>query len=91
MLDMINTEVTKILMTVQIRSEAELQKVEEPEAPKNVQYHHADYEQALAEADADAGGKTGGRAAVRAAGAEGGSQRSVSVAQARNTSTATAS
>jgi len=57
MLDMINTEVTKILMTVQIRSEAELQKVEEPEAPKNVQYHHADYEQALAEADADAEAK----------------------------------
>jgi len=54
MLDMINTEVTKILMTVQIRSEAELQKVEEPETPKNVQYHHADYEQALEEANADA-------------------------------------
>jgi len=34
-----------------------LQKVEEPEAPKNVQYHHADYEQALAEADADAEAK----------------------------------
>ena len=43
MLDMINTEVTKILMTVQVKSEAELQKVEEPETPKNVQYHHADY------------------------------------------------
>ncbi len=55
MLDMINTEVTKILMTVQVRSEAELQKVEEPEAPKNVQYHHADYEQALADANTDAG------------------------------------
>ena len=54
MLDMVNTEVTKILMTVQIRSEAELQKVEEPEAPKNVQYHHADYDEALAQADADA-------------------------------------
>jgi preprotein translocase subunit SecA len=54
MLDMINTEVTKILMTVQIRSEAELQKVEEPETPKNVQYHHADYEQALEAANADA-------------------------------------
>ena len=54
MLDMINTEVTKILMTVQFRSEAELQKVEEPETPKNVQYHHADYEQALEEANADA-------------------------------------
>ncbi len=54
MLDLINTEVTKILMTVQIRSEAELQKVEEPEAPKNVQYHHADYDQALEQADAAA-------------------------------------
>src|SRR5450759_1086731 len=33
MLDLINTEVTKILITVQIRSEAELQQVEGPEAP----------------------------------------------------------
>jgi len=55
MLDMVNTEVTKILMTVQFRSEAELPKVEEPETPKNVQYHHADYDQALEEANADAG------------------------------------
>ena len=54
MLDMINTEVTKILMTVQFRSAAELQKVEEPHAPKNVQFHHADFEQALEEANADA-------------------------------------
>ena len=54
MLDMINTEVTKLLLTVQVKSEAELQKVEEPEAPKNVQYHHADYEQALEEANAEA-------------------------------------
>ena len=58
MLDMINTEVTKILMTVQIRSEAELEKVEEPEAPKNVQYHHADYGQALKEANEDAEAST---------------------------------
>ena len=54
MLDMVNTEVTKILMTVQFRSEAELQKVEEPHAPTNVQFHHADYDQALEEANADA-------------------------------------
>ena len=55
MLDLINTEVTKILMTVQFRTAAELQKVEEPQAPKNVQYHHADYDQALDEANAEAG------------------------------------
>ena len=65
MLDMINTEVTKILMTVQIRSEAELQKVEEPEAPTNVQYHHADYDEALAQADADAAAPAAAQTFVR--------------------------
>ena len=35
-------------------SEAERQQVEEPEAPTNVQYHHADYDQALEQAGADA-------------------------------------
>jgi preprotein translocase subunit SecA len=54
MLEMINTEVTRILLTVQFRSEAELQKVEEPAAPTNLQFHHADHEQALEEANADA-------------------------------------
>ncbi|MDP1717257.1 MAG: SEC-C metal-binding domain-containing protein, partial [Burkholderiales bacterium] len=43
MLDMIKAEVTKILMMVQIRSAEELQAVEEPEAPKNVQYQHAEF------------------------------------------------
>ena len=65
MLDMINTEVTQILMKVQIRSEAELQKVEEPETPKNVQYHHADYEQALEEANAQAPGDADAQTFVR--------------------------
>ena len=54
MLEMINTEVTRVLMTVQFRSEAELQKIEEPQAPTNVQFHHADHDQALQEANADA-------------------------------------
>ena len=54
MLEMINTEVTRILMTVQFRSEAEIQKVEEPHAPTNVQFHHADQDEALAAANADA-------------------------------------
>jgi len=43
MLESIKTEVTKILMTVQIRSAEELTAVEELEAPKNVQYQHAEY------------------------------------------------
>jgi preprotein translocase subunit SecA len=43
MLEMIKTDVTRTLMTVQIRSAAELESVEEPETPVNVQYQHADY------------------------------------------------
>jgi preprotein translocase subunit SecA len=53
MLEMINTEVTRLLMTVQFRSEAELQKIEEPPAPTNVQFHHADQDAALAQANAE--------------------------------------
>ena len=43
MLESIKNEVTKILMTVQIRSAQELAAVEEPEAPRNVQYQHAEF------------------------------------------------
>jgi len=53
LLDTIKAEVTKILMTVRIRSAEELQTVEEPEAPTNVQYRHADFDGAVAESAAD--------------------------------------
>ena len=43
MLESIKNEVTKILMTVQIRSAQELTAVEEPAAPRNVQYQHAEF------------------------------------------------
>jgi preprotein translocase subunit SecA len=43
MLEMIKSEVSRILMTVQIRSAEELAVVEEPEAPQNLQYQHAEY------------------------------------------------
>ena len=36
LLEIVKTEVTKILMTVQFRSPEELAAVEEPEAPRNV-------------------------------------------------------
>jgi preprotein translocase subunit SecA len=42
LLDMIKTDVTRILMTVQIRSAEELRAAEEREALSNVQYQHAD-------------------------------------------------
>jgi preprotein translocase subunit SecA len=56
MLEMIKTDVTKILMTVQIRSAEELSAVEEPEVPANVQYQHAEFagsEDAAAELETD--------------------------------------
>jgi preprotein translocase subunit SecA len=51
MLDSIRNEVTRILMTVQIQSRQDVEKVEEPVELHNVRYQHADYEEALAEAD----------------------------------------
>jgi preprotein translocase subunit SecA len=54
MLDAVRNEVTRILMTVQIRSEQDVEAVEEPVELKNVRYQHTDYEAALAEeAEAD--------------------------------------
>ena len=49
MLDSIKRDVTQTLMTVQIRSEADVAAAEAPHVPENVQYHHADYEEALAQ------------------------------------------
>jgi preprotein translocase subunit SecA len=43
MLESIKTDVTKFLMVMQFRSVQDLAAVEEPEAPRNVQYQHADY------------------------------------------------
>ncbi|MCS6785881.1 MAG: preprotein translocase subunit SecA [Thiobacillaceae bacterium] len=55
MLNAIAREVTQITLTVQVRTEADVEAVE-PQAPAltNVQYHHADYDEALA-APTDAG------------------------------------
>jgi len=47
MLDAIKLEVTQILMTVQVRGESDVEAVEAAPAPENVQYHHADYAEAL--------------------------------------------
>jgi preprotein translocase subunit SecA len=51
MLEAIKRDVTQTLMNVQIRSEADVAAAEVPHAPENVQYHHADYEEALAQTD----------------------------------------
>jgi preprotein translocase subunit SecA len=51
MLEAIKRDVTQTLMNVQIRSEADVAAAEVPHVPENVQYHHADYEEALAQTD----------------------------------------
>ncbi|HEY2862552.1 MAG TPA: preprotein translocase subunit SecA [Casimicrobiaceae bacterium] len=50
MLDRIKQEVVKIVLTVQVRSEQDVQAVEEAPAVSNVRYQHADYDAALASA-----------------------------------------
>ena len=49
LLGAVRNEVTRLLMTVEIRSEAQIEEAEQihPQV-ENVQYHHADYEEALA-------------------------------------------
>jgi preprotein translocase subunit SecA len=52
LLDAVRNEVSKLLMTVQIRSAEDIEQIEEAEAmPEvgNVQFHHANYEEALAQ------------------------------------------
>jgi len=60
MLDSIKRQVTQHLMAVQIRSQAEVEEAERraeeaAQALKNVQYHHADYNEALAQEASGAG------------------------------------
>jgi preprotein translocase subunit SecA len=52
LLQVVRTEVTKLLMTIQVRSEEQIEEAEQhhPQV-ENVQYHHADYDEALAAAD----------------------------------------
>jgi len=51
MLGTVRSEVTRLLMTVEIRSEAQIEAAEQQHPQlENVQYHHADYEEALASA-----------------------------------------
>ncbi len=47
LLDTIKSEVTRITMMVQVRTEADVEAVEKPAELENVRYQHADYEEAL--------------------------------------------
>ncbi len=52
LLNVVRLEVSRMLMTVQVRSEEQLEEAERHQEADNVQYHHADYDEALATADA---------------------------------------
>ncbi len=71
MLDRVKADVVRVVQTVQVRTQADVEQVEE-KAPTNVQYHHSDFEQALADANAasaaqgkDSEGKPFARAAPK--------------------------
>jgi preprotein translocase subunit SecA len=51
MLDRVKADVVRVVQTVQVRTQADVEQVEE-KVPTNVQYHHSDFEQALADANA---------------------------------------
>jgi preprotein translocase subunit SecA len=53
MLNTIGEEVTQVTLTVQIRGAEDVEEVEVHEDLSNVQYHHADYDEALAQAAED--------------------------------------
>ena len=55
LLNTIKTEVTKVTMLVQVKTEADVEAVEKPVEVENVQYQHADYDEALGVAAADEG------------------------------------
>ncbi len=53
MLDRIKQDVVKVVLTVTVRSEQDVQAVEEAETVSNVKYQHAGYDEALADTSAE--------------------------------------
>ena len=53
LLETVRNEVTRHLVLVQVRSQEEMAQAEEPVHLSDVRYQHADYDEALAEANAD--------------------------------------
>jgi len=66
MLDRIKHDVVKIVLTVQVRTQEDVQAVEEPAPLANVRYQHADYEEALAGANGNGDGHGGDTAVATA-------------------------
>ncbi|CAG0948817.1 Protein translocase subunit SecA [Burkholderiales bacterium] len=58
MLDRVKQDVVKVVLTVQVRSQEDVQAVEEPEPVANVRYQHAEFDEALAAIPAGEGEAT---------------------------------
>ncbi|MFO1281006.1 MAG: preprotein translocase subunit SecA [Burkholderiales bacterium] len=71
MLDRVKQDVVKIVLTVQVRTQADVQAVEEPEPVVNVRYQHADYDAALG-TDEGSGTAAAASAASAASAGDGG-------------------
>ena len=54
LLDIVRKDVTRLLMTVQVRTESQLEEAEHQPEVENVEYHHSSYEEALGDGDAGA-------------------------------------
>lgn len=66
LLNTVKSEVTKVTMLVQVKTEADVEAVEKPVEVENVQYQHADYDEALANpTDAEAEQLASGQPIVR--------------------------
>ena len=52
LLQTVRSEVSKLLLTVEVRNEEQIEEAEAPPQLENVQYHHADYDEALGAAAA---------------------------------------
>ena len=63
LLNTIKNEVTKVTMLVQVKTEADVEAVEKPVEVENVQYQHADYDEALGAAGAADADDTGAASA----------------------------
>ena len=53
LLNTVKSEVTKITMLVQVKTQDDVEAVEKPQEVANVQYQHADFDEALANPQAD--------------------------------------
>ncbi len=65
LLNTIKTEVTKVTMLVQVKTEADVEAVEKPVEVENVQYQHANYDEALGVSVAEEGADEASQPMVR--------------------------